>query len=137
MQWNQTYGGTDDDEAYSLVQTSDGGYALAGDTSSFGADEYDLWLIKTDSAGNVEGSQKYGGSRSDGAESVIQTSDGGYALAGHTGSFGSWPADLWLVKFGPSLPPIPEFPLGLELMMALALAIPVVYLWRTHKKAPA
>jgi len=50
--WSQTYGGSGDDEAYSLVQTSDGGYALAGFTDSYGAGDYDGSLVKTDSGGN-------------------------------------------------------------------------------------
>jgi hypothetical protein len=50
--WSQTYGGSGDDEAYSLVQTSDGGYALAGFTASYGAGSYDAFLVKTDSSGN-------------------------------------------------------------------------------------
>jgi hypothetical protein len=48
MQWNQTYGGTENDYAFALVRTSDGGYALAGFTYSFGAGERDFWLVKTD-----------------------------------------------------------------------------------------
>ena len=46
--WSRTYGGTDEDAAYSLVETSDGGYALAGYTTSLGAGESDFWLVKTD-----------------------------------------------------------------------------------------
>jgi hypothetical protein len=52
--WSQTYGGTSSDEAEAMVQTSDGGYALAGDTSSFGAGGYDAWLVKTDEYGIPE-----------------------------------------------------------------------------------
>jgi len=53
MGWAQTYGGTNDDEAYSMVQTVDGGYAVAGSTASFGAGNYDFWLVKTDENGVV------------------------------------------------------------------------------------
>jgi len=61
MQWNKTYGGAGYDEAHSVVQTRDGGYALAGGTSSFGAGGYDFWLVKTDSAGNMQWNKPYGG----------------------------------------------------------------------------
>jgi len=98
MLWNQTYGGTGDDEAYSLVQTSDGGYALAGYTASYGAGMDDFWLVKTDSSGNLKWSQTYGGAGDDEAYSVIQSSDGGYALAGYTNSTGAGGYDFWLVK---------------------------------------
>jgi hypothetical protein len=98
MLWNQTYGGTGDDEASSVIQTSDGGYALAGYTDSFGAGSYDFWLVKTDSSGNMVWSQTYGGSGDDEAGWVIQTSDGGYALTGLTNSTGAGSYDFWLVK---------------------------------------
>jgi len=52
--WSQTYGGTSSDAAEALVQTSDGGYALAGYTTSFGAGGYDFWLVKTDANGIPE-----------------------------------------------------------------------------------
>ena len=103
MEWNRTYGGIGGDFAYSLVETSDGGYALAGVTDSFGAGGNDFWLIKTDSFGNIEWNQTYGGANSSIAYSLVETSDGGYALAGSSGSplyfpIGSGTTDFWLVK---------------------------------------
>jgi len=96
--WKRTFGGTDSDEGRSLVQTSDGGYALAGYTKSFGVGDYDFWLIKTDSAGNMKWSKTYGGTNWDIAYGLVQTVDGGYALAGATLSYGIGDADFWLVK---------------------------------------
>ena len=52
--WSQTYGGTGGDLAYSLVETSDEGFALAGKTTSFGAGSSDFWLVKTDANGIPE-----------------------------------------------------------------------------------
>jgi len=51
--WSQTYGGIEVETAYSLVETSDGGYAIAGETSSFGAGDSDFWLVKTDEYGII------------------------------------------------------------------------------------
>jgi len=51
--WSQTYGGTRSDAAYSLIETSDGGFAIAGYTDSFGAGGYDFWLVKTDEYGVI------------------------------------------------------------------------------------
>jgi hypothetical protein len=102
MQWNQTYGGTDDDNGLSVVQTSDGGYALAGYTFSFGAGYIDVWLVKTDTYGNMQWNRTYGGTGGDTANSAIQTSDGGYAIAGYTDSYGAGNCDFYLVKTDPS-----------------------------------
>ncbi|MFZ7138005.1 MAG: hypothetical protein ACOWW1_06265 [archaeon] len=96
--WVQTYGGTDQEVANSLVETSDGGYALAGYTYSFGAGFSDCWLVKTDAKGNMQWNQTYGGVDYDVARSLVETSDGGYALAGYTYSFGAGFSDCWLVK---------------------------------------
>jgi len=98
MEWSKTYGGGGYDEARSIVQTSDGGYALAGFTNSFGAGSYDFWLVKTDSVGNKQWDKTYGGTGKDEAYSAVQTTEGGYALAGWTNSFGAGGEDFWLVK---------------------------------------
>jgi hypothetical protein len=98
MQWNKTYGGAGYEMALSMVKTSDEGFGLAGWTSSYGAGDYDFWLVKTDSNGNMQWSQTYGGTSSDVANSVIQTSDGGYALLGYTYSYSVGLEDFWLVK---------------------------------------
>ncbi|KXA89199.1 hypothetical protein AKJ57_05715, partial [candidate division MSBL1 archaeon SCGC-AAA259A05] len=81
-----------------LVQTSDGGYALAGWTESFAAEKDDFWLVKTDPQGEKEWSRTFGGWDSDAGLSLVQTSDGGFALAGWTHSFGAAGVQAWLVK---------------------------------------
>jgi predicted secreted protein len=96
--WSKTYGRTGEDEAYSLAQTGDGGYALAGTTDSFGAGDYDFWLVKTDASGNAQWNKTYGGIGYEWAYALVQTTDGGYALAGRTESSGPSSGDFWLVK---------------------------------------
>ena len=112
MEWNKIYGGTYDEWAYSLVEASDGGYAVAGYTQSFGAGDdespqfqslygfsSDFWLVKTDAFGNMQWQQTYGGKETDRARALIATSDGGYALAGNTVSFGDASGtDILLIK---------------------------------------
>ena len=96
--WDKTYGGAGYDGAFSLVETSDGGFAMAGQTDSFGAGRADFWLIKSDKSGNIEWDKTYGGTGYDSAFSLIETSDGGFAMAGQTDSFGAGDADFWLIK---------------------------------------
>lgn len=98
MEWSRTYGGIDQDYAYSLIQTSDGGFLLVGSTSSFGAGSYDVWIVKTAQRGEMEWNHTYGGVKTDIASCVIQTTDGGYAIAGKTDSYGSGKYDVLLIK---------------------------------------
>ena len=98
LEWTKIYGGSDVERANAVVETSDGGYALVGYTNSFGAGQYDYWLIKTDEHGNMEWNQTYGGIDKEISWALIETSDGGYALAGDTISFGAGDHDFWLVK---------------------------------------
>ena len=98
MEWDRTFGGTEFDYAYSLIQTADDGFALAGETNSYGAGSYDMWLVKTNVTGHMEWNTTFGGTDNDEANSVIQTSDGDFALGGTTESFGGGRSDMWLVK---------------------------------------
>ena len=96
--WDKTYGGSGGDEAYSLIQTTDGGYAVAGWNDSKGAGNRDAWVIKLDNQGNRVWDKTYGGSANDGAWALIQTTDGGYAVAGWTSSKGAHEEDFWIIK---------------------------------------
>jgi len=98
MEWDKTFGGSHWDEASSLVQTTDGGYAVAGYTFSKGSGKEDFWIIKLNSQGNIDWDRTYGGASYDEASSLIQTDDGGYAVAGKTYSKGAGAADFWLIK---------------------------------------
>jgi len=130
-EWDKTYGGEHWDWGHSLILTSDGGFAIAGESDSFGAGGYDFWLIKTDGSGSIEWSRTYGGPERDSAESVIQTSDGGYVLAGLTQSYGlvgsdmHLKIDIWVVKT--TQQGVPEFPswiiLPLFLISTLTIAV--------------
>ena len=80
--WAQTYGGDGTDYASSARQTSDGGYIVAGSTSSFGAGGDDSGVSKLTSAGDVQWQKTYGGKGADYAYSAQQTYDEGYIVAG-------------------------------------------------------
>ena len=100
LRWNKTFGGPNDDESVSgsVIQTSDGGFALAGITNSFGSGGYDLWLIKTDSFGNKQWDKTFGGQNDDnGLSSVVQAIDGTFVIAGSK-VYNATNSDLILIK---------------------------------------
>lgn len=98
--WTRTYGWFGTHEAgTSVQQTEDGGYIVAGWTDAFfDESDWDVYLIKTDSGGDIQWSHTYGGSGFDIAWSVQQTTDGGYVVAGYTESFGAGGGDVYLIK---------------------------------------
>ena len=96
--WTRTYGGAGLDGANYVQQTTDGGFILVGGTASFGAGNFDVYLIKTDSSGDTLWTRTYGGANEDLGWSVRQTSDGGYVAVGHTASFGSGSKDAYLIR---------------------------------------
>ena len=95
--WSKTFGGPNDDFGYSMVQTSDGGYIIAGFTNSSGDYSHwnvDTYLVKTDSIGNLLWEKTFVGYSGDWASSIKQTADGGYIVAGTT----NYPYDIQLMK---------------------------------------
>lgn len=110
VQWQKSLGGSGTETAYSIQQTSDGGYIVAGSSNSKNGDvtgnhgNMDVWIIKLDTNGSLEWQKSLGGSGYDYANSIRQTSDGGYIMAGYsnsndgdvTSSQGSY--DSWIVK---------------------------------------
>ncbi|MFH2141611.1 MAG: hypothetical protein ABIJ97_04255 [Bacteroidota bacterium] len=96
--WQKTYGGADNDYAYSIIQTIDGGYAVAGLTSSSGAGGNDAWVLKLTSTGTITWQKTYGGLWEDNITTIVQTSGGDYVISGKTSSFGAGNYDLWVLK---------------------------------------
>jgi hypothetical protein len=96
--WTRTFGGGGDDEGFSVQQTADSGYIVAGHTNSFGAGGYDVYLVRTDARGDTLWTRTFGGDTDDLGSSVQQTSDGGYIIAGYTSSYGAGLTDVYLIK---------------------------------------
>ena len=96
--WTRTFGGDSADYCQSVHQTGDGGFIAGGYTKSFGAGNYDVYLVKTDAGGNEEWSRTIGGNSWDRCNDLQITSDGGYIIVGNTYSFGAGEDDVYLVK---------------------------------------
>ncbi|MCX6166012.1 MAG: T9SS type A sorting domain-containing protein, partial [Ignavibacteriae bacterium] len=98
-QFQCAIGGTSIERAFSIIKTTDGGYAIAGTTGSYGTGSSDMYIVKLNSSGMLQWSKTVGGDTTDNAYSIIQTTDGGYAIAGYTNSFGAGSNDMYIVKF--------------------------------------
>ena len=97
--WAKVYPGYVEDWARFAVETSDGGFIISGDTKSYGlGGTQDIYLIKTDSIGNVEWAKAYGGIGNESGYCILQNYDGKYAVAGFTNSFGFGANDAFLME---------------------------------------
>jgi hypothetical protein len=110
IQWSKCYGGLQEDWATSIQPASDGGYITTGWTNSNDGDVsglhggYDYWVVKTSSDGSIQWQKCYGGSYWDKGESIIQSSDNGYIVAGSSKSYNGdvtsnhGKEDYWIVR---------------------------------------
>ena len=98
IEWTQTYGGSDNDWGRFAQQTSDSGYVILGQTESYGAGGYDLYVIKTSMDGDTVWTNTYGGMSSDYTASMQQTSEGGYVILATSPMFSAGGHDAWLIK---------------------------------------
>ena len=97
LEWDETFGGSGTSQgSNSVQQTNDGGYIITGYTTQSIGGLCDVWLIKTDSSGNLEWDETFGSTNNDGGHSVQQTNDGGYIITGMTSYLG-W-MHMWLIK---------------------------------------
>ena len=100
--WTKTYGDTNDERAYAMVQTQDSNVLVAGTISSRGAGSDDIWLLKVNANGDTLWSKTFGGTSAEKPICMVQTLDGNILVAGRTASFGAGLWDIWLLKVKPN-----------------------------------
>ena len=113
IQWQQSFGGSRDDEAFSVYQSTDSGYVVAGYSMSDdgditnhhgGTDTSDYWIVKLNAGGTIQWENSFGGTDYDAAASIQQTADSGYIAAGFTQSVNGditlnhGNSDYWILK---------------------------------------
>lgn len=110
IQWQKSFGGSDNEQIYSIRQTADGGYIASGQSKSNNGDvtgnhgNFDYWIIKISTTGTLQWQKSLGGVGSDLGMGITITADGGYIVTGQTDSFGGdvvgnhGSADAWVVK---------------------------------------
>lgn len=96
--WTQTYGGSGTDWGHKVLQMPDGGYAIGGETYSFGAGLIDAMILRTDSLGTLQWAKAYGGLNWDYGRSMALTPQGGFLIMGQTSSFGSGNYDQFQIQ---------------------------------------
>lgn len=128
LEWEKCLGGTGDDKGWFIQQTTDEGYIVAGGAQSNDGDvtgahgDWDVWVTKIDSGGNLQWQKCLGGTNVDWGSCVQQTTDGGYIVAAYsqsnngdvTDNHGG--ADFWIVKLSPSIPTAVEATAANEFM---------------------
>ncbi len=98
FEWSKIYGGKSTDYGYTIEQTKDMGYIIGGETNSFGAGEWDFYLLKLAKDGRLEWAKTYGELLSDYGRCAVQTADGGYLIGGNTINFNASEFDFVISK---------------------------------------
>ena len=98
LEWEETYGGGEDDRAYAVTESGDGGYVLSGITSSFGHGKVDVYVVKTNPIGQAVWQETYGGSQSDYSRAIVRESGNDLFLVGYSYSYSSGGSDLYTLK---------------------------------------
>ena len=97
--WSKTLGGTGGDYNGSVTLTTDGGILIVGTTASFGAGGSDILLVKLDSLGDLVWVRTFGDTGEEAGKTIVPTTEGGFAVAGSTTSFGAGGSDILIAKF--------------------------------------
>jgi hypothetical protein len=102
VEWSRRFGGSGDEYGRSIIQTGDGGYVLAGHTSSFGSGGPDVYFVRMDSIGDTLWTRAFGGEGTDGCAAIVSSANGGFAATGWTNSFGAGEFDIYFMEIDSS-----------------------------------
>jgi hypothetical protein len=97
-QWSRSYGGFFTENCHAIIETADTGFLLVGYTNSFGAGQYDMYVVKTNSNGDTDWTKTFGGPAWDFAYDVMESVDGNYLVVGETYSTTSGNSDVYVLK---------------------------------------
>ena len=98
LEWQKTYGGINWDIGNDIIITHDSGFAIVGNTNSFGAGNNDVYLIRTNSKGDTLWTKTYGGANDVEGNSITLANDSGFVICGATKSFGNGEFDIYIIK---------------------------------------
>lgn len=98
--WEKTYGGSRDDVALDIIRCGDEGFIIAGYSRSFGleGEGLDVYLLKVDGDGDKLWEKTYGGDKTDYAQGVVESGDGGFVVVGYTESLSARIRDVYALK---------------------------------------
>jgi len=96
--WSRSYGGDGADKGYSVCWSEEENYVISGQTSSSGAGEDDILLLKLDPGGNEIWTKTFGGESSESGRSIIEDSESNFIITGYTSSYGNGASDIWILK---------------------------------------
>ncbi|MFX1475125.1 MAG: hypothetical protein ACFFCO_06600 [Promethearchaeota archaeon] len=106
--WNQSYGGPDIDYGRAIIECSDSGFAVAGQSRSYptGLIGENFWLLRLDTDGTLLWNSSIGGTGYDACNTLLEVSTGGFLLTGYTTSYGSGMEDIWVLRVDPTGQPV-------------------------------
>lgn len=96
--WTRTYGGEGWDMPWDIRQTSDGGFIVAGETESYGADGLDVYLLRVGGDGEPLWVKNYGGQGRETARAVWETPQGDFIVGGSTHAYEEWGRDIYIAR---------------------------------------
>jgi hypothetical protein len=120
-EWQNTYGGADDERGFGVAPASDGGFTVAGRTASFGAGNADMWALKLDASGSPQWQKTIGSTYDEEARVVLELDGGRFIITGKDSFYGTAAHDFWVIKTDPDGEVPADCPAG---MMADSAASP-------------